>query len=113
MAGKWIRLLEIWGYGSIGLICLGNTVAQFTFRKMTWRMHPPSTWRSAGFHSVWITRAEERKVLLTYRELEPGSNLPFANKAAGLLTLSGLAGTVSWIITLCALIVRLKVKTWH
>lgn len=113
MASEWIRLLEIWGYGSIGLICLGNVVAQLTFRQMTWRMHPPTNWRNTNFHSLWITRAEERNVLVKYRGLEPDSNLPLANRVAGISTISGLVSTLAWVITICALIVRLKVKTWQ
>ena len=112
MSRGWMRLLEIWGYSSVGLIILGNALAQFTFRKMTWRIHPPSTWRKAGI-SFWVSSAKEKETLKAYEKAEPGSNLPFLNRLGGLGSISGLVSTVAWVVTICVLIVRLKVHTWQ
>ena len=108
-----MRLLEIWGYVSVGLIILGNAMAQFTFRQMTWRVYPRGTWRKAGISSFWITRAKEKETLNAYQQAEPASNLPSLNRIAGVGTLSGLVSTVAWVGTVCALIVRLKVHPWQ
>ena len=112
MSRGWMRLLEIWGYSSVGLIILGNALAQFTFRKMTWRIHPPSTWRKAGI-SFWVSEAKEKETLKAYRQAEPASNLPILNRIAGFSTVTGLLSIVAWVGTVCALIVRLKVHTWQ
>ena len=111
MSRTWLRLLEIWGYSSVLLIILGNAVAQFTFRQMAWRLHPRGTWRKAGINTFWITRAKEKETLKAFRQAEPTSGLVTLNRVAGFSTISGLVSTVAWVITVCGLIVHLKVHT--